>query len=297
MAKKKKVSFKISKLLFGELAVLILLTLVLIYSNTRVYQSRKMEADSVKSIGTSANNVSPTPTKPVMEIPEASGRRIRVPILMYHYIGGNPNPEDIARNNLSVTPEKFDEQMGYLSKSGYTPITLDTMMAGLSGQITLPEKTTVLTFDDGYIDFYFNAFPILQKYSFKSVLFVPTGFIGKESYLSWDQLGKLQSSGLVSIQAHSVNHAHLISLDEASILYELQTSKKTLEEKYGIPVNFVAYPYGASNQTVWNVAKRVGYIGALGTWSSVIQSEGTIFDMPRIKIGGSFDLNQFAIAI
>ena len=297
MAKKKKVSFKISKLLFGELAVLILLTLVLIYSNTRVYQSRKMEADSVKSIGTSANNVSPTPTKPVMEIPEASGRRIRVPILMYHYIGGNPNPEDIGRDNLSVSPEKFDEQMEYLSKNGYTPITLDTMVAGLSGQITLPEKTLILTFDDGYMDFYLNAFPILQKYGFKSALFVPTGFMGKTAYLTWDQLDKLQGSGLVSIQAHTFNHAHLPSLSEDQIKFELIESKRALEQRYTIPVNFIAYPYGASNQAIWNLTKKAGYLGALGTWSSVIQSEGTIFDMPRIKIGGSFDLNQFAIAI
>ena len=126
---------------------------------------------------------------------------------------------------------------------------------------------------------------------------MPTGLVGREAYLTWDQLDKLSASGLVSIQAHSVNHAYLASLDETAILYELKESKKTLEEKYGIPVNFVAYPYGASNQMVWNVAKRVGYIGALGTWNSNIQSEGTIFDMPRIKIAGSWDINTFASRI
>ena len=301
MAKKKRKFTGISKFLLGELVVLIFLLLLLLpysTSNTPGVSTRGLPGLHTGSEDKQGN----TPGvyaggSAGVHTGSGIGKQLRVPILMYHYIGGNPNPEDIARDNLSVSPEKFDEQMGYLAKAGYTPITLDTMVAGLYKQITLPQKPLILTFDDGYVDFFYNAYPILSKYNFKSVLFVPTGLVGREAYLNWEQLGKLQSSGLVSIQAHSVNHAHLVSLDETAIIYELQTSKRTLEEKYEVPVNFVAYPYGASNQAVWNVAKRVGYIGGLGTWNASIQSEGTLFDMPRIKIAGEWNIETFASVI
>lgn len=305
---KKKVQ-RISKLLLGELIVLILLLLLVPYSKTRVYQSNSNEKTG-DTPGVSISHPRSShlggevkgnlglhlPGEYDTESRQTSGRQIRIPILMYHYIGNNPDPADVARDNLSVAPDKFDEQMGYLSKSGYSPIILDTMVAGLGKQITLPEKPIVLTFDDGYIDFYFNAFPILQKYSFKSVVFLPTGLVGKKSYLTWDMISKMHSSGLVSFQAHSVNHAHLTSISHESLISEVGESKKTLQEKLSVPVNFIAYPYGASNGDVISAVKGSGYIGALGTWTSSIQSEGTIYNMPRIKIAGNWNLGSFASA-
>ncbi len=240
----------------------------------------------------SAKPETPKP-KPVIEHPQATGRQVRVPILYYHYIANNPNPADKARDSLSVTPPRFEEQMDYLSKNGYTPITLDTMVAALKGQATLPAKPIVLTFDDGYQDLFTVAFPILQKYNFHAVAFIPTGLIGTKYYASWDQLKTMQDSGLISMQAHTVNHASLPSLSIERIRQEVVESKKTLEAKFGIPVNFIAYPYGTSNSLVWEEVKKAGYVGALGTWGSAIQSEGTIFDMPRIRQGGSMDIKTF----
>lgn len=233
-------------------------------------------------------------TQAAQAITQQSGKQVRVPILMYHYIGNNPNPADKVRDSLSVTPDKFDAQMGYLAKAGYTPIFLDTMLAGLRGQISLPTKPVVISFDDGYVDLYYNAFPILRKYGFHAVVFIPTGLIGKSYYASWEQLAEMQSSGLLSFQAHSVNHSNLPSLSQDRLIFELTDSKKTLEGKFGIPVNFVAYPYGASNETVWQAVKKAGYLGALGTWYSPIISEGVIYNMPRVRIGGNFDLATFA---
>lgn len=232
--------------------------------------------------------------KKSIEIPQVSGRQVKVPILMYHYIGNNPDPKDIARDNLSVSPKNFDEQLGYLDKAGYTPITLDTMIAGLNGNISLPPKPIVITFDDGYVDLYYNAFPILKKYNFHSVAFIPTGLIGTKYYASWSQLQEMQSSGLFSFEAHTINHANLPSLSKDQIYDEITQSKRSLQEKFGVPVNFMAYPYGTSDDRVVETVKKAGYIGALGTWFSTIQSEGTIFNMPRIKVSGQADINFFA---
>lgn len=263
----------------------------ILWYNRPVYNTQKAEGNGNVDL---AIQPSPTSIQNSTPLTQTSGRQIRVPILMYHYIGNNPNPSDTSRDNLSVSPDIFDQQMDYLAKNGYNPITLDTMMAGLSGQIALSEKSVVLTFDDGYIDFYYNAFPILQKYGFRSVVFIPTGLIENKSYLTWDMISKMQSSGLVSFEAHSVSHAHLPSITKNEQIYEVKMSKKILSEKLNVPINFIAYPYGALNTEVINTVREAGYVGALGTWNSNIQSEGTIFNMPRIKVSGQSDLNFFA---
>lgn len=239
--------------------------------------------------------VSPQPSSTsVTQIPVHSGRQISIPILLYHYIGDNPNPADGARDALSISPHKFDEQMEYLSKSGFTPITLDTMYAGLTGQVPLPSKAIVITFDDGYVDLYLNAWPILRKYGFRAVAFIPTGLVGTKYYASWDQLTQMQDGGLLSFQSHGVSHNDLVGMSAEQLKTELSTSKQTLEAKFGIPVNFIAYPYGISNGVVWDKAKQVGFLGGLGTWPSTVVSEGVIYNMPRLKISGELSLEQFA---
>ncbi len=233
----------------------------------------------------------PSPTGPV--IPANYGRSVIVPILTYHYIGENPIPDDKARDNLSVSPDKFDQELGILQKNGYHPISLDTLYAALKGGL-LPSKPIVITFDDGYIDFYTNAFPIIKRYGFVVISFIPTGLMNQGYYLGWDQIKQMDASGLVSFQAHSVQHANLLMLTGDQLKYQVTESKRVLEEKLGKKVNFMAYPYGSSNALTWQAAKDAGYFGALGTWYGTTESEGTVFDMPRVKIAGSWSIDQFA---
>src|SRR3989442_1436741 len=89
---------------------------------------------------------------------------INVPILTYHYVANNPNPKDTQRDALSVPPTKFEAQMDYLSKNGFTPITLDTLYGIFNKQTTPPNKPIILTFDDGYNNFYTIVFPILKHF-------------------------------------------------------------------------------------------------------------------------------------
>ncbi len=232
--------------------------------------------------------------QPKTILPQNYGRSVNVPILTYHYIGTNGDINDKARDNLSVAPDKFEEQMQYLATKGYTPITLDTMYAGLKGQITLPLKPVVLTFDDGYIDFYVNAYPILRRFGFQAVSFIPTGLMNQGYYLTWAQITEMNGSGLISFQAHSVNHPNLTTLHSDQLRYQLAESKKILESYTGKPVNFFAYPYGASNEVIWQAARDAGFSGAVGTWGGSLISEGNIFDMPRIKIPGGLLISDFA---
>ena len=170
---------------------------------------------------------------------------------------------------------------------------MDTFYAALKKQTTLPAKTIALTFDDGYIDFYYNAYPILRRYNLNATVFVITGFVGKPAYLTWGQIKEMQGSGLIHFGAHTVHHYQLTALSDDSLRYELTESKKVLEEETGVPVNFMAYPYGVSDTRVIAMTRQAGYIGSAGTWAGKIQSEGTIYNMPRLRIGGGVGMAFF----
>lgn len=217
---------------------------------------------------------------------------IRVPILTYHFIAANPNPKDRARDALSVPPDKFEEQMQYLAQNGYTPITLDTLYGIYNGQTSAPVRPVVLTFDDGYIDFYTNTFPILKRFNFHAVSFISTGLVGGGYYMNWDQIKEIASSGLVTFEGHSVNHVNLVSLSYAKALKELQDSKNILYSQTGYPVNFIAYPYGTSNALVYSAVRKAGYVGGVGTWFG--KASAPSINLPRIKISGYMSLKSFA---
>lgn len=232
-------------------------------------------------------------TKAQVFIPQPVGNQLAVPILMYHYIGNNPNPSDKQRDYLSTTPTAFEEQMKYLSDNGYSTTTLDTLVAALKKQAVIPQKSVILTFDDGYEDFFHNAYPILRRFNFHATVFIPTALMNQGYYLSWAQIKEMSSSGLILFGAHTVHHVSLASLPLSGVEYELSESKKTLRDQLGVPINFVAYPFGYVDGQVIETAKKAGYIGGVGTWAGRLQSEGAIYNLPRLRIAGGISLQAF----
>lgn len=252
----------------------------------------KAEASSSAVTTTTPIPVQKILNRPEPVIPQDSGKSVRVPILYYHYIGNNPNPADTARDSLSITPDLFEKQMNYLESNGFNTISLDTLYAALKGGL-LPPKPVVLTFDDGYVDFYVNAFPILERHHIHATSFIPTSLIGGGYYMSWNQIKEIQGSGLISFEAHSLTHPNLVSLSPGVAKNQITESRKVLESEIGVPVNFFAYPYGASNSLDWEYAKEAGYAAAVGTWSGKFESEGDEFDWPRIRMGGAIPMDTF----
>lgn len=291
---------------------LLFILIFLIFLGLTIYKIKDNQLNSINFIKPNypkliTSNVIPqdfvTPTvtpiatskvKPKVYIPQNSGYQLRVPILLYHYIGNNPNPNDKQRDYLSVSPEKFEEQMKYLSENEYQTISLDTLYAALKKQATLPSKPVILTFDDGYTDFFYNAYPILKRFNLSATVFIPTGLMDQGYYLSWSQIKEMSSSGLVIFGAHTVHHYNLPSLSSGVLISELKESKQILQVQLGVPINFMAYPNGATNGFVISAVQSQGYIGAVGTWPSKLQSEGSIYNLPRLKVSGSIDLKNFA---
>lgn len=230
--------------------------------------------------------LTPTPTPVVVLPPIIPGERAaRVPILLYHYISDNPNKDDKARDGLSTPPTIFKEQLNTLKNSGYTTVTLDELAAFFDGKSSLPTKPIMLTFDDGYIDFYLNAYPILAGASMKGVVFIPTGLIGGGAYMSWSQVEEIARSPYVVVAAHSVHHYMLTKSNEVLLKSELVESKRILEQHAGYPINWMAYPYGTFDERVVAAVKAAGYVGAATTMPGAYQYKSRLYHIPRYRAG------------
>ncbi len=214
------------------------------------------------------------------------GTTTQVPVLMYHYIRINPDPGDKVGFNLSVTPYNFSAQLDWIASHGYHTITLDELGANLLYHVPLPEKPIVITLDDGYRDAYTDAFPILKEHHMQAVDFVITGFVDLPRYLTWDQISEMKESGIFEIESHTVNHPALTYLTDDAVMKEFIDSKKALEDHIGVPVNWIAYPFGNVNEHVASLTPKAGYIGAFGTQLGTFQSTNQMFTLPRVRVCG-----------
>lgn len=221
----------------------------------------------------------------------------RVPILMYHHIRINPRPQDPVWAALNVTPDQLDNELNYLMNHNYTAITLDDLDTVLEGHGQLPSNPIILTFDDGYRNFYDSAFPILQKYHMKAVSFVITDVLTNTAYLTWDEIMAMDRSGLVQFAAHTKHHPSLVYVSASSLTDEVKGSKDQLEAHLHKPVHWFAYPYGSYNTTVINAVKQAGFVGAVSTMYGAVQSKEKIYLLPRIMVDGRFTLDNFRVRL
>ena len=153
-------------------------------------------------------------------------------VLMYHSIG---------RNNVfsTVSPENFEKQLCFLKKNNFNVITLSDLWRFLDKEEPLPKKTIILTFDDGYYDNFSYGWPILKRYKFKATIFLTTGLVGgvkiKKSaeplkMLSWQEIEKMQKSGIIDFQPHTQSHPRLTEISPELIQKEIGESKQSIEQ-------------------------------------------------------------------
>ncbi|HET7034249.1 MAG TPA: polysaccharide deacetylase family protein [Thermomicrobiaceae bacterium] len=236
-----------------------------------------------------------TPTATPIPSPPATpsaGQTEPVPIVMYHYVRPDPGPGDPAGEDLSVTPEDFAAEMDYLAAQHYTTMTLGELEVVRERRAPLPARPVVLTFDDGYRDFYTDAWPVLRRHHFKATIFVITGVVGSERYLSWDMIRELDGSGLIEVGSHTVDHPELPALSDAQARAEIVDSKKTLEEHLGHPVVAFSYPAGHYTQREVDDVRQAGYGCAVTTRGAFARAGDPALELPRFRIHGTRGLPQ-----
>lgn len=225
-----------------------------------------------------------------------------LPILTYHYVEIVQNKMDRRRCTLDIAPAVFEKQLKALHDRGYESIFVRGIPRLLSG-VTLLSRTAqssatpnilipnpkspivALTFDDGYEDFFTDAFPLLKKYGMKATLYVVPDFIGRPGYLSAAELTDVIASGLVEIGAHTVHHKNLTALSLAAAKEEIEMSKRTLEQDYGVTVETFAYPYGKHTPKVEALVGQAGFSAAVTTERGFLQSSDHLLTLKRIPAG------------
>jgi peptidoglycan/xylan/chitin deacetylase (PgdA/CDA1 family) len=217
----------------------------------------------------------------------------RVPVLMYHEISGPA----ATQSKLAVAPDVLADQLGYLSEAGYTALTAGNLAALLAGGPgRLPERPVVLTFDDGYADFHSSALPLLAQHGLAGTLFMTTGFIeapgAPKRMLSWRELGEIREQG-IEIGAHTCLHPQLDQLPGRRLREELYVSKGALEDKLGIAVPGLAYPYGYSSARVRQVARELGYGYGYAVANAMTTSAADNFALPRLTVRRSTTMADF----
>lgn len=274
-------------IIFIVISALIICGFIYIKHEKAVSLNKKPESNtdktSVTSNPTIASNDSTTATKTTQK---ANLENLSMPILMYHHIRDFINPNDKIGTNLSVAPSKLAEQLDYIKSKGYETITFEDLTVN-----KIPAKPVILTFDDGYKNFYQNAFPELKKRNMKAVVFIITGDIGGGEYMTSSELKEISQYG-IEIGDHTISHPDLtkISVDKAQ--KEIANSKSALETLTGKKVISFCYPSGKFNPEVENVVKNAGYIYATTTVGG-ITSFNNLFELNRYRVNKDTDATKY----
>lgn len=217
-----------------------------------------------------------------------------VPVLSYYRLSKN------KPSKTAITQNDFKVQMKYLKDNGYHVITLDQLLGFLDYQEQIPEKSVVITFDDGWISVYDIAFPILKEYGFPATIFIYTDFVGGGKAMSWKHIKELSEAGF-DIQCQTKTHRNLTVLKNKesfkqyfnSLEMEISYPKKLIEKKLNKECNCLAYPYGETNNLVIAMLKKHGYRAAF-----TVDNQSNPFFIDKYKISrsaiyGKYDIEKF----
>jgi peptidoglycan/xylan/chitin deacetylase (PgdA/CDA1 family) len=220
-----------------------------------------------------------------------------VPILMYHHIAVAGVPTDSRASRLDVPPDDLDAQLAYLQRAGYTTITLDDLAAALEQGAALPAKPVILTFDDGYQDFYSSAYPLLQHYSDRATIYIITARVGQPGYMTWGELRELAASPLITVGAHTRTHPQLAKKNRERVRDELAGSKADLESQLHLIVLHLAYPSGSYDKQTVELARACGYTTAVTVHDGVRERADKLLELPRVFVNGGASLDDLIAGI
>jgi peptidoglycan/xylan/chitin deacetylase (PgdA/CDA1 family) len=236
--------------------------------------------------------------------PVPSQRR-RIPILMYHQMTGNGPCRTHPHFRTATTPGVFGEHLRCLSEAQYLSLSVCEAARQIGTVEPNGRKCVVLTFDDGYEDFYTTAFPLLDRYGFTATVFLPTAYIGDTPRqfkgarcLTWSRVRELRKLG-ISFGSHTETHPHLEKLTVAEIERELCASRTAIEQALGEAVTSFAYPFAFPEpnrrfvQTMRQALQRADYHEGVTTIIGVADARQDRYFMRRLPMSSQDDRRFF----
>lgn len=225
-----------------------------------------------------------------------------IPILMYHSVSREATPRF---KPFTVSPELFAEHMDYLYQHDYKTLTVTQLINLLSeGRKMLPERVVLITFDDGFADFFTEALPVLKHYDFAATLYIATAFINGTSrwlqreretmrpMLTWEQIRQLSSLD-IECGGHSHSHRQLDILPTSMARDEILCCKYLLEDQLGREVTSFSYPYGYHSNAVKRIVRETGYTSACAVKYEMSCVTTNPFAMSRLSVDADTSREMF----
>jgi peptidoglycan/xylan/chitin deacetylase (PgdA/CDA1 family) len=254
-----------------------------------------MRADHLKQA--LKNSVYRTLGETALGVGAVDGRGERtLRVLMYHKVN------DVQGNSVTIPVSLFDEQMAQLAELDYTAVSLDDVLAHYTAGAPLPAGAVLITFDDGYRDNLENAIPILERYGYPAVLFVPIGYLDTRRplphdeflarrgivnpTLDWGELAETERAG-VRIESHGIGHRPLADLDVDEAAREVTLSKLRLEDALGRPIRAFAYVKGSEahyRPVHLSLLRQAGYDLAFTSISGANGAHSDPFQLHRYNV-------------
>jgi len=232
----------------------------------------------------------------------ATFRKVAVPILMYHQVTPTPSP---SYRKYAVTTGAFDAQLEWLAEHGFSSITMRALYEHRAGKRPLPPRPVVLTFDDGYRDCLEHAAPILEARGFTATFYVLGRLAGETSrwllaekgielpLLDWRGVQALRDAGH-ECGSHAMTHTRLTRLTETECRDELVKSRRVLEDRLGLEVRHLAYPFGVYDERVRAIAEESGYHTACSVRPGWSPADDDLLALRRIHVNGEATFKDFA---
>lgn len=212
-------------------------------------------------------------------------------ILMLHRVVEQRSDKPEQRE-LEVTPAFLEQTIIDSQKKGYSFTSIEELL-NTKHLILNTKKRICLTFDDGYLDTYTTAYPLLKRLNVPFAVYVTTGFVDKTAQMwwypttdamTWEQIKALDNDPLCTIGAHTVCHPRLGSLTTDEARKEIEGSKHRLEEMLGHPVKHFSYPHGDYNDDTVHIVQSLGFSSALRAWGGATRKGAPALELPRIDL-------------
>src|SRR5215831_13704215 len=231
--------------------------------------------------------------------------RCEVPVLMYHSIGDEDENHLKPYFRTATRANIFAEQMQLLHDAGYSTWGIREAVEGVRCNSRAMSKAVVITFDDGFRNFYSEAFPILRRFGFTATMYLPTDHIGKtarqfkgKDCLSWSEIRVLQQQG-ISFGSHTMSHPKLYGLPWENIEKEVSLSKLIIEQELGTSVTSFAYPYAfpQADRSFKTAFRRLlgksGYTHGVCTTIGTCRASTDPFFLSRLPVNSCDDASLF----